>query len=1773
MADIQISTNVTNSATILKKQLNILTDHLSQVKDPEQTTERLWRDFLGELDYFFHGTRLQEQVAHLVIAIAEMTDTISGVHNLSRTLVSLIRKQLDFYYVGLFLLDEAQQQVELYAASSAGQLHLDNPYTIALDSTNAIAQTVIAQQAVTHTYNGSGAAISYLSPLPPDNIVEIILPLSSRGETLGALVLLDTGQLLSRPEERIDILQALASQVANAIQTTQLFATIDRQLEQMAALYHISLQVGGHLNVDLKLDEDHLNFYSFLDELTHLSLKLANADLSIVRLLGPNEQQPPMVRFASPLFHDLSLAQIESLHTNVDPQVVQTKQGILVNNWKSHHPDPILPKPILAVMNVPIVLRGQVIGTIEVHSYTRKQAFAESDLHILSLLASQAAIAIENAHLFNRAEKNNRFLKTIIEHIPDPIFIKDQNHTWLEMNQANADVVGRPYQELIGKTDHDFFPQSVADEYYRRDNDVFKSNRNLTLEEQTTWADGKDHVVYTRLIPVPSEAEQPEYLLGITHDITERKMREAEKERLLSEMAMLYNGSQAIASAISEKQLFDAFFQQIQTHEPDRILAYYFKIIDDEPIWGELESYWQPTTPATAQAFTPIKRVYLPESAQARLFTLNEPLFIENVSSDQSLTHAERESLLDCHVKAMVILPLATTGQAIGVTFVYFGSPRTFTTTIKRFWRAMADQTSILLANRELIKEVTSRAIQIETAAEVAHTASSILDVQQLLNSTVRLIRDRFDLYYVGAYLVDESKAWAVLRAGTGEAGPLQLQAQYRLKIDKESMIGWCLVNLKARIALDIGKDAVHFQSHYLPNTRSELALPLIHRGMAIGALTVQSEEPAAFSQQDAIFLQTMGDHLANAIENARLFEQAQQEIADRKRAEQETLRRNRELAAVNRVAKAATSTLDFETILQDMVQEMVEIFDVYACGVALLNDVQDGLRVVVDYLRQQDQPNDVGVIIPLKGNPSSQQAVETGKSLVITAAQDHPMTEAVHELLRKRGVQCIMIVPLRVRGRVIGTLGLETIETNREFTPSEVQLAETIAGQIAGAIENAHLFEETQIALVERQRSEEAFRQAEEKYRSIVQNSIDGIFQTTPDGHYISVNPALARIYNYDSPESLMAELTDIEHKLYVDPRRRGEFMRLMDEFGFVSEFESQVYRKDKTVIWISENARTVRDKNGALLYYEGTVTDITERKLAEDALRQALERTQSLYRISDALATLTDQQAMLETVLSEYIHLLGLERGVVVLLDEKQRYNKLEVMYIDGKWVKPDLILPVDEDPIIQHLIKYPIPLVIEDTSAHPITTEYQELLQNVGSMLLIPLLVGNRVVGGIGADAPDNGHIFSQDDIEVGKLIADQLSIWLENRQLLDETQKRSTLLQTAAEVSRAASSILDLNELIDRSVNLIRDKFNFYYVGLFLIEEGWAVLRAGTGEAGRIQLVKGHRLQIGGESMIGWCVKHHQARIALDVGEDAVHFQNPDLPDTHSEMALPLISRDEIIGALTVQSVERGAFSEEDITLLQTMADQIANTIKNAHLFEEVTQAQEESEDRLQETIALQQLSQALSGTLRVSEILDIFLRTCTRVIGFGYVVISQVDEQQHRIKAISGIGVTDSYLKQVNQSLDSDNIMADIVRTGKTEVISGWDDRFDKALYNNRSHTNWVRIFAPITLRQETIGLVEAGFEEMEEKIEETHLRLLRAFIDQTILALDNAQRYEASQRAARREALIKEITTKVRASTDIETILQTTVEEVQQVVKGNQVYINLVTPKNSNITK
>jgi diguanylate cyclase (GGDEF)-like protein/PAS domain S-box-containing protein len=195
----------------------------------------------------------------------------------------------------------------------------------------------------------------------------------------------------------------------------------------------------------------------------------------------------------------------------------------------------------------------------------------------------------------------------------------------------------------------------------------------------------------------------------------------------------------------------------------------------------------------------------------------------------------------------------------------------------------------------------------------------------------------------------------------------------------------------------------------------------------------------------------------------------------------------------------------------------------------------------------------------------------------------------------------------------------------------------------------NRNLFLSAYRDISYRVEAEEAQGQAEEKYRSLFENAIEGIFQTTVDGHYLNANPALARIYGYATPQKLMDSLTNIEEQLYVEPNRRNEFIRRLQENDAVLEFESQVYRSDGSIIWISENARAVRDRSGTLLYYEGTVEDITERKRLETERLQQAERERLMGKIATRIRSSLNLKGILSTAVAEVRQFLQTDRVLI--------------------------------------------------------------------------------------------------------------------------------------------------------------------------------------------------------------------------------------------------------------------------------------------------------------------------------------------------------------------------------------------------------------------------------------------------------------------------------------------------------------------------------------------
>jgi PAS domain S-box-containing protein len=1035
---------------------------------------------------------------------------------------------------------------------------------------------------------------------------------------------------------------------------------------------------------------------------------------------------------------------------------------------------------------VPLALTGEWRG--EAMQRRKDGPLLRASLTIFPILDEQAqpiavASIIRDFAEHKQAEEalaqERSLLRTLIDAMPDLIYVKDRQSRFVVVNQAQVRLLGGATPEdLLGKSDLDFFPRELAQKYYADEQAILQSGQpQIGLEEPTVDTAGNKKWLTTTKVPLRDSHGQVTGFVGVGRDITERKQVE-----------------EAVAE---ERNLLHALIDNI----PDRIYA---KDTESRFIICNLASARRMGMTSPDELVGKSDFDFVPRELAERFYADEQAI----IRSGQPLLN--REEPLETVDGKITRWNLATKvplrdsqGNIIGIV----GLGREITD---------LKQTQVKLERN---------ALQLRTAAEVSRAASSIINLDELLPQMVELIRDRFNLYYVGIFLVNEADQYAVLRAGTGEAGRTMLEAGHKLEVGGASMIGWCIANQKARIALDVGTEAVRFGNPLLPLTRSELALPLVCRGEVIGALTVQSAQAAAFSDEDITVLQTMADQVANAIANAQLYDQSQKEITERKRTEEALTR---------------------------------EQYLMYA----LMNSLPDHIYfkdAQSRFIRISKSQSD------LFGLSDPAQAV--GKSDFDFFSEEHarPAYEDEQEIIRT--------------GRPL--VGMEEKETWA------------------------------------------------------------------------------------DRPDT-----------------------------------------------WVSTTKMPLRDEAGNIVGTFGISSDITERKRAE------------------------------------------------------------------------------------------------------------------------------------------------------------------AERERLMDTLARRAVQLQTSAEVSHAAASILNLDELLPRTVELIRDHFGLYYTGIFLTDETgqWAVLRAGTGQAGHKMLEANHRLQIGGASMIGWCVANAQARIALDVGEEAVRFGNPLLPLTRSEMALPLVSRSRVIGAMTIQSDQPAAFTQEDITSFQSMADQMASAIENAQLFEQTLAARQQAEVRLREMQMLQQVIQAASGTLDLERVLDALFDVLAQQMGFTFIALNLIDESANEVRTVRAAGLArrmNGVVRPLSQM--QNDIVVDVARKGQIEVIDGWDDRFSREIFEREGHAALVRAFVPLLLREKAIGTLEAGYSRQERAIiTPEEVRLLGSLASQVAVAVENVRLFEASQRRATQERLTAAVSARMRETLDIDTVLQTAIREIGDAMGITEVEVRLASDVKNN---
>jgi GAF domain-containing protein len=332
---------------------------------------------------------------------------------------------------------------------------------------------------------------------------------------------------------------------------------------------------------------------------------------------------------------------------------------------------------------------------------------------------------------------------------------------------------------------------------------------------------------------------------------------------------------------------------------------------------------------------------------------------------------------------------------------------------------------------------------------------------------------------------------------------------------------------------------------------------------------------------------------------------------------------------------------------------------------------------------------------------------------------------------------------------------------------------------------------------------------------------------------------------------------------------------------------------------------------------------------------------------------------------------------------------------------------------------------------------------------------------------------------------------------------ELRKRAAQLEAVSSVARTIASMQDIDTLLPAITKLVSQQFGFYHVGIFLLDEQRknVVLHAANSPGGLRMLSRQHRLPLDSHSIVGYSTVRGEPRVALDVGTDSAYFDNPDLPNTRSEMAIPLRVAGEVIGSLDVQSTETNAFSQEDVEVLSTLADQIAIAIENARLFGETKKALNDSR------VMFEQYTQ--------QEWTSFARQAKTRGFLFDgkHVVALDNNTRRDSIKAVIETG-----------SLSQEKAPATVA--------------------------------VPIKLRGQTIGILDVRAKNGQRPWRPDEIAMLEAAAERAALALENARLIESAQRRAARERAIGDISTRIGAVSNLESILQTAVEELGRKIGG-----------------
>jgi GAF domain-containing protein len=809
-------------------------------------------------------------------------------------------------------------------------------------------------------------------------------------------------------------------------------------------------------------------------------------------------------------------------------------------------------------------------------------------------------------------------------------------------------------------------------------------------------------------------------------------------------------------------------------------------------------------------------------------------------------------------------------------------------------------------------------------------------------------------------------------------------------------------------------------------------------------------------------------------------------------------------------------------------------------------------------------------------GPPALLGWVAENKQLrVISSTAEDPLHLDAH--LLGEGQSSIGI-PILSRDTLLGVLEAQSAKPNA-FDNETIVMLETLTNQIATSIQNVHLFESEQGGV---QEVAEIYRTG---YRLARARTEQEIYQVVQD---VFAKASYVCLYLSAEGENLQVktgadtqapEGQNLPQVIEVSPEELETILApglFVGEGGRLNTLPYTLVRTLRQLHIFSVALIPVKRDNAlSAILLVGTresqpLSDANVQpyvhiaELVANAFDRISESQQTDRRILEMeTITLVSQEisairdlANLYRVLHTHIRqAMGDVNFLVAIYDPKT--NSIAVPYMFERGPAGGEVSSIETFPLGEGLTsilirtKQPL-MLVEDVEQKAIALGARVAGKSARSWLGAPLMVAGEVLGAIVVQDMERESAFDDTDLRFITTLSAQVAGAIFNARLLEETASRAVQLQTAAEIARDISGSLDLGELLTKAVTLIRERFNYYHAAIFLVDTlgEFANIREATGEAGMQMKRAGHKLKVGSKSIVGYVTGSGEPLIVNDTGRDATYYANPLLPETRAEVAIPLKIGTRVLGALDVQSTQPYSFSEEDVSVLRILADQLAIAVINSELFAD-------TQEHLSQHRLLHHVTTAAASGTTLEEALNSAVQGLQVTMGGDRVIILLADKEKQALKVTAFAG----YSEEVGD-----------LEIKFTEGITGWvathqqpqrvndvtqDPRYFEIGSNVRSE-----LVVPLSYRGELLGVLNVESDQVG-AYNENDEEMLGTLGGSLAAVIANARLIEQVRRQVDRERMLYEITSKIRRSTDMQTIMATTTSELSKALGARRAEIKI----------